>query len=228
MLNLIIADSEIETIPRKIANEPPIKEEAEIENKDATDLLLNSNYHHDSMGKLKENERRGRPDIVHICVLSALESILNKENLLKTYVHTRNDKILKIKSETRIPRSFNRFSGLMEELFQTKKVPKENPLIELEDKSLSALVEDINAEKNIAFSPNGRKIKKEEIFPKSNEEITIIVGGFPEGEFKSDVEKIADEKFSIYPDPLNAFVVINRVLQTYEENKLERGFYSKD
>lgn len=51
--------------------------------------------------------------------------------MLRVYIHTRNNEIIYVKPETRIPRNYNRFVGLMESLFKNKAVPPELELLKL-------------------------------------------------------------------------------------------------
>ena len=54
-----------------------------------------------------------RPDISHQCLLMLMDSPLNRAGLLQVYVHTAKNALIEINPQTRIPRTFNRFSGLM-------------------------------------------------------------------------------------------------------------------
>ena len=56
--------------------------------------------------KLNNWRKRGRPDIVHLCLLEALESPLNKNKILSVYVHTYDNKIIYINPEVRLPRNY--------------------------------------------------------------------------------------------------------------------------
>ena len=47
------------------------------------------------------------------CLLTLLDSPLNKAGRLKVYVHTRKNVLIEINPRTRIPRTFKRYSGLM-------------------------------------------------------------------------------------------------------------------
>jgi rRNA small subunit pseudouridine methyltransferase Nep1 len=92
------------------------------------------------MVNLVEKERQGRPDIIHLTLLGALGSPLNLEGLLRVYVHTYNNHIITFKPEIRLPRNFNRFIGLMEQLFEKRKVPPEEVLMTLRGGSLEKLL----------------------------------------------------------------------------------------
>lgn len=219
MLHLVLADSELETIPKEIATEKAIREEARRVDKKATDLILDSNFHHREMEKLEDKKRRGRPDIVHICLISALDSPLNREGQLKIHLHTRHDKIIEIDPETRIPRSYNRFIGLMEQLFLTGGVPPSDPLLKIFDKTLQEKLEEIGSVKTFTLSERGRSVEGRDLFRdfSINDDVAIIVGGFPHGDYISDVEKLSNETVSIYPHSLNAITAVNHVIQFYEE-----------
>lgn len=49
------------------------------------------------------------------CLLTLLDSPLNKAGLLQVYVQTANGVLIEINPSVRIPRTFKRFSGLMGE-----------------------------------------------------------------------------------------------------------------
>lgn len=42
-----------------------------------------------------------------------LDSPLNRENLLQVFIHTERNVLIKINPQTRIPRTYERFAGLM-------------------------------------------------------------------------------------------------------------------
>ena len=99
ILNIVLARSALETIPEEIVNHPSVKKWAERRRKDPRKLLLDMSYHYAAMRELKDWNKRGRPDIVHITLLNLLGSPLNNEGLLRVYVHTLNDYIITINPE---------------------------------------------------------------------------------------------------------------------------------
>jgi rRNA small subunit pseudouridine methyltransferase Nep1 len=218
MLHLILADSELERVPAEIAADRAIRWSARRRGRKPTELLLDSGLHHRAMRGLPEKERRGRPDIVHLCLLLALDSPLNLEGLLRTYVHTREDRVITVDPSTNLPRAHHRFEGLMEQLFITGGVPPERPLLRMEESSLAKLIKRIGPMKTIALSEKGEKRGLEELFEgiSLRDEVCVIVGGFPHGDFLSDVKELADETVSIYAKPLTAPAVLTRVISSYE------------
>ncbi|MDK2914107.1 MAG: rRNA small subunit pseudouridine methyltransferase Nep1 [Thermococcaceae archaeon] len=215
MLHLIIAEAELELVPESIADHPSVVNYAKRRGKKPTEILLDSTYHHAALKKLPDGDRRGRPDIVHISLLNTLESIANKEGLLRVYVHTRNDEVIYIKPETRLPRNYNRFVGLMESLFKEGVVPKTLALLRMEKKSLLDLVEEINSHEVFVMDEKG-PFKSPPEFGKilaSSSNPVVIVGGFPHGDFSAELPW---EKVALYKKPLMSWSIINEIVVNYE------------
>ncbi len=66
-----------------------------------------------------------------------------------------------VNPETRLPRNYNRFLGLMESLFKNRVVPKDLALLRLEEKTLKELVEEINPD-GVFVMHEGRKTREAE------------------------------------------------------------------
>ena len=222
MITIVLAESELELVPSKIWSHPVVVASAKRRERESKDILLDSNYHHTALRYLEDGYRRGRPDIVHIFLLVTLESIANKKGLVKTIVHTRNDDIIHVRRDTKIMRSYNRFVGLMEQLFKVEAIPEdsENPLLWLErEATLEKLVEEEKPDRVVTFSPDGIKVNLREYLESINDlckkNVMFIIGGFPKGDFKTDVKKISDDVISIYDEPLTAWAVAVDLLSTY-------------
>jgi rRNA small subunit pseudouridine methyltransferase Nep1 len=213
MLHLVLAEAELELVPPEIASHPSVTAQAWRAGKKATEILLDSSFHHKAMRKLKEAERRGRPDIVHNCLLLALDSPLNREGLLRVYVHTRNGEVILVDPSARLPRSYHRFVGLMEDLFKRGAVPPESPLLRLERKSLGELLAGIGGRK-LVFTEKGERRRWSELF--TGEPAAAVVGAFPHGDFH-DWSQLPRERVCIDPEPLNADTVVSRILFAYEQ-----------
>lgn len=229
MLHLILADSELETVPPKISSNKSIDRKARRRGRQPTELLLDSNYFHEPMRKLEDSKRRGRPDIVHVCMLTALDSPLNHEGSLRFSVHTRHDKVIEVDPETRIPRSYNRFVGLMEQLFLTGKVPPESPLLKIRDTTLAKKVKETRSKKVVTLRKNGKRIPRKNLFQglSRRDDFCVIVGGFPHGDFLSDVDSFSDELIEIYPKSLEAVTAMMHIIQFYEEEFLENLLFNE-
>uniref|UniRef100_A0A8C6UJP9 18S rRNA (pseudouridine(1248)-N1)-methyltransferase n=1 Tax=Neogobius melanostomus TaxID=47308 RepID=A0A8C6UJP9_9GOBI len=78
--------------------------------------LLNCDQHKNMIVKSGRNPGHIRPDITHQCLLMLMDSPLNRAGLLQVYVHTEKNALIEINPQTRIPRTFPRFCGLMVQL----------------------------------------------------------------------------------------------------------------
>lgn len=211
MLSLIIADSEIELIPESISRHPLVVRRAMAKRREPGQILLDSNYDHRAMRALEDSDRRGRPDIAHICLLVALDSIPNRQGDLRVHVHTRNDSVLTFDSSTRIPRSQARFYGILEGILSRGEGTK---FIEYRRMGLADLVRSIQPDLAVCLSPAGETIELSREMAQ-RESIVAIVGGFPRGDFTSPVEGIADRIVSLHPQSLDAWTAVAETISAY-------------
>ncbi len=215
---LILAESSLELVPKKLWHHPSVVKVAKRRGKKPSEMVLDVSLHYHAMHNLSMKEKRGRPDIVHFSLLLALNSPLNKAGMLETYVHTLNDLVIFIKNNVRLPKNYNRFIGLMEQLLTVGKVPpnSEKPLLYVKNMSIKSLLETIGAEKTILFSERGEKIRLNEVAERVRKKYAIIVGGFPHGDFDKKTYEVADEVYSIFDESLETWTVISRILCALE------------
>ena len=219
MLNLIIAEAALEVIPRSIRNHPAIIKDASRRGKDPQEILLDRSYHHKAMERINNSWKRGRPDIVHFCLLEALESPLNKKNKLATFIHSITDFVFEFDPSIRLPRNCNRFKGLIEQAIKLGRVPLNGkPLISVSGRSIKELIEDIEPTFTIALSTLGKKDNIGEVAKVlyREEKPLLIIGGFPSGNFSKEVVSLVDEVFCIYPETLDAGLITGRILHEFE------------
>lgn len=79
---------------------------------DNTYSLLNCDDHMNIIRKNKKDPAFCRPDILHQCLLMLMDSPLNRAGLLQVYVHSMQNVLIEINPQTRIQRTFPRFTGL--------------------------------------------------------------------------------------------------------------------
>jgi rRNA small subunit pseudouridine methyltransferase Nep1 len=222
LLILVLAESALETIPKSLWAHPSIQRYARLHGKLPNFVLLDRSYHHEVMKRLEHSEKKGRPDIVHFTLLEALGSPLNKEGLLKVYVHTINDFVITVKPATRLPRNCNRFVSLIEQLFESGKVPpqpKQKALLTLKHQTLPQLIQEINPSYILALSRIGRFRPLEETIAGLCKEkrLMVFVGGFPAGHFSESTVKLADEIVCIDPEMLETWTVTSRLIYEFEQ-----------
>ena len=220
MLILVLAEAALETVPKELWSHPAVRRHSKRQRKPPENLLLDRSLHHSAMRRLDDNEKIGRPDITHFALLEALGSPLNKEGLLKVYVHTNKDYIITVNPSTRLPRNYNRFIGLMEQLFQLGKVPSEGEaLLKLEHKTLQQLLTETKADYILAFSREGKPKTLQDAVSslQSKQRPAIIVGGFPHGHFSETTVQLADEVVCVDSEMLEAWTMTSRAIYEYEQ-----------
>ena len=171
------------------------------------------------MDKLPDGKKRGRPDIVHFALLEALGSPLNKVGFLQVYVHTYSDFVVTVNSEVRLPRNYDRFVGLLEQLFERGCVPPSGqPMLSLERKSLQQLLAEIDADYILALSRHGTPATLREVVAPLHTKTNpaVIIGGFPHGRFSPAITTNANKVISIDSEMLDTWIVTGRVIYEYE------------
>ena len=210
----------MEPVPKAIIHHPAVRRDAKRRGKRPSEVLLDRSLHHAAMKELPKAHKRGRPDIVHFCLLEALGSPLNREGGLRVWVHTIGGYVIDVDPETRLPRDYNRFKGLIEQLFQRGSVPPgaEKPLLRLRRMELRELLEEIGATYVIALTSHGREGCLEEVCGRliKEEGPTVFIGAYPKGELEGETMALVDEAVSIYPEVLDAWVVTSRLIYEFE------------
>ena len=211
MLSIIIADASLELVPKEVASLATIKSIARTRGKKPEEIVFDISHLLPLKKKiLSDQEKRGRPDVVHRVLLAILDSPLKFYLPMKVYLHTYEGKIFEVDVATRLPRNYLRFIGLMEQLLSKGRVgPKDRPLIKEMDLDLAALMKNIPSKRKIALSEKGKlldplKLAKEIL----SEDNVVIVGGFPHGDFSKEVRRIIDEEFSLCKEVISASAAI--------------------
>ena len=186
--------------------------------KDPSEILLDRSFHHSAMAKLKDSEKRGRPDLVHITLLNVTGTPLYLDGLVRIFVHTYDDVVLEFAEKTMIPKNYLRFRGLMEEALIEQ--PKQG-LIKVHFMGIKELVRWISSGGVFGLSVQGKMTSLEELakMVTVSENPSVIVGGFPHGHFSPETLSATDLLVRIHAKPLEAHVVASRVI--YEVEKAE-------
>jgi len=146
-------------------------------------------------------------------------SPLNKEGLLRVYVHTIDDHVIEIDPSTRLPKNYNRFVGLVEQLYEEEQVPPGGPpLLTIRREALPELVERLEPDRVVAFTREGTPRTVEEVMRGLSgfKRPMILIGGFPHGHFTDETLVLADETACIDPEGLEAWVVASRAVYEFE------------
>ncbi len=221
MLHLVLVEAALETVPMGILGHPSVRRNAKRRKKRSEETLLNRSLHHRAMGRLPEDHRRGRPDIVNVCLLEALGAPLNHEGGLRTWIHTYGGYAIEIAPETRLPRDCNRFNSLMEQLFADGRVPpgSGDALMTLAPMTLGELIYKIEPTHTVALSSHGEPSDLETVCGKLSTQETpaVFIGAFPHGPMKDETLSLSDEAVCIHPEALEAWVVTSRLIYEFEK-----------
>ena len=218
MLTLVLADSELELVPPGAQGHPAVRSHARKRGRSPASILLDSSFHHPALKKLPDGERRGRPDIAHIVLVTAMDSILNLEGRLRVFLHTRNDDVIQVAPETRVPKNYTRFVGLIEDLFEKGEVAEEAPLFHL-DRGVT-LKDQFGrlVGPRRAFAEDGEPVNLRAAIAEIRGDLIAVVGGFPHGGFRSPVRELCNRVVAIHKEPLKAWTVANEVLVAYRNH----------
>ncbi len=218
MISLILAESGLELVPSNLQNHASVISHAEKLRKDPSEILLDNSWHFAAMKGIKDEIKRGRPDLVHFSILEATTIPLYKKNKIKIYIHTIDDKVIYFGDNVNIPKSYHRFEGLIEKLFLEKTIEANgNVLLEIKEKSFSDLIDEIKPSKVVGFSTKGKRNSFENTASEMSEECCLVFGGFQKGHFSDSVQRRINQLISIEDSSLEAHVVVARMLYEYEK-----------
>lgn len=218
-LPIVLADDQ------KNANKPGVifileKASLEVAKVGKNYQLLNSDKHANFLRRNGRNPADYRPDIAHQAILMILDSTLNKSGRMKAlYVKTEKGVLFEIKPHVRIPRTFDRFSGIMLQLLQKLSITavgKREKLMRTIQNPVTKYLP-INSRK-IGFSHSSQKLvdMQDYVAAVGNEmNFVFVVGAMAHG--KIDVDYVED-LISISDYPLSAAYCISRICNAVERN----------
>lgn len=181
--------------------------------------LLNCDDHQGILAKTGRDIADARPDITHQCLLTLLDSPLNKAGLLQVYIHTTKGVLIEVNPHVRIPRTFKRFSGLMVQLLHKLSIRGVNGPEKLL-KVIKNPVSDhlpVNTMK-ITLSGDAPTVRLSRYLPTLPEthSIAVFVGAMARG--RDDfADHVVDQKISISDYPLSASVACGKLCCGLEE-----------
>jgi rRNA small subunit pseudouridine methyltransferase Nep1 len=216
-LTIILAECGIELIPDDIMDHPAVQKN--LKDNNYASRILDNALHHSAMKRLEYLEKRGRPDIAHICLLNSLGSPLNITGNLRLYVHTVQNEIFEVNPQVRIARNYDRFKGLMAKLLIEGKIQTENlVLFSKYNGNLNNLIDSIENPDVALCSTKGKLVNNyQEIFPHAlSKNAIFIIGGFQKGNYSTATLKISNNRISISESSLDAWVVVNKIISFYE------------
>ncbi|MHA1681709.1 MAG: hypothetical protein ACTSUE_11925 [Promethearchaeota archaeon] len=239
MIWLIIVETALELIPPVLHKHPSIVSFARKRGKKPSQLLLNTTFHHSAMKNLQGAEKRGRPDILHLCLLGVLNTPLARiQKCLKVGVHLPFpiERMIAVDERVNLPRAFNRFEGLMAKLLVESDSTigaEPNPFLEVKKIPLEKFLEKFDPRCIHALSRSGTRGTFLEVVKKDglkscgkNQDLVILIGGFQSGHFsKATLQLIPPTNIhNISEMPLDAWTVAARAIFLLEM-QVDKGLY---
>ncbi|KAF8766660.1 ribosomal RNA small subunit methyltransferase NEP1-like [Argiope bruennichi] len=177
--------------------------------------LLNSEDH---MGILRKRKESGlcRPDITHQCLLMLFDSPLNRAGLLQVYIHTeKNNTLIEINPQTRIPRTFKRFAALMVQLLHKLKIRSSDGNHRLMKVIKNPITDHLPVGcKKLCTSYSAKKIVNPRELVPPDEPIVIVVGAMAHGQVNIDY---TEDTVAISGYPLSAALTCSKLCSAFEE-----------
>lgn len=181
--------------------------------------LLNSDEHIGVMRKMNRDISDARPDITHQCLLTLLDSPINKAGKLQIYIQTAKGVLIEVSPSVRIPRTFKRFAGLMVQLLHRLSIKSTHS----QEKLLKVIQNPITDH----LPPNCRKITLSFDAPVvrvreyvdnlgPNESICVFVGAMAKGA-DTFADAYVDEKIAISNYSLSASVACSKFCHAAED-----------
>lgn len=177
--------------------------------------LLNCDDHKGILHKNNRDPGSCRPDITHQCLLMLMDSPLNRAGLLQVYVHTEKNTLIEINPQTRIPRTFKRFAGLMVQLLHKYSVRSQDGPMKLLKVIKNPITDHLPVGcKKIAMSFSADKVVHPRELVPAEEPIAIVVGAMAHGKVEPDY---IEETVSISNYPLSGAVTCSKLCTAFEE-----------
>ncbi|XP_033226975.1 ribosomal RNA small subunit methyltransferase NEP1 isoform X2 [Belonocnema kinseyi] len=177
--------------------------------------LLNCDDHAGILKKDKREPGKSRPDITHQCLLMLMDSPLNRAGLLQVYIKTEKNVLIEVNPQTRIPRTFKRFAGLMVQLLHKFCVRASNSPMKLLKVIKNPVTNHLPVGcRKIAMSFSAKEVKNPRDLVPSDDPIAIVIGAMAHGQVKTDY---TEETVSISNYPLSAAVTCSKLCSGFEE-----------
>nr|CAD7464887.1 unnamed protein product [Timema tahoe] len=144
-----------------------------------------------------------------------LDSPLNRAGLLQVYVHTDNNVLIEVNPQTRIPRTFKRFAGLMVQLLHKFSVRASDGPMKLLKVIRNPITDHLPVgcrKVGTSFTVN-RVINPRELVP-VDEPIAIVVGAMAHGQVNVDY---TEDIISLSNYPLSGALTCTKLCSAFED-----------
>eukprot|EP00116_Pleurobrachia_bachei_P009480 sb/3469742/ len=169
----------------------------------------------DKQKNAKDAKSVARPDITHQCLLMLLDSPLNRAGKLQVYIHTERNVLIEVNPATRIPRTFDRFCGLMVQLLHKLSIHAAdgpNKLLKVIKNPVSDYFP-VGCRKYCMTFNAPRCVRPKELV--TDEPVVMVIGAQAHGAVNVDY---TEENIGISNYPLSAALTCTKLCDAFEES----------
>ncbi len=179
--------------------------------------LLNVDEHSGILRKHGRDLTSARPDIAHQCLLMLMDSPLNRAGLLQVFIRTANNVLIEVNPQTRIPRTFPRFAGLMVQLLHKFSIKASDSSVKLL-KVIKNPVSDhlpVGCKKVLMSYSADKIVKPSDLVPSDlDAPLCVVIGAIAKGSVETDY---TEESACIGNYPLSAALTCTKITSAFEE-----------
>ena len=181
--------------------------------------LLNCDDHQGLLRKMGRDIAEARPDITHQCLLTLLDSPINKAGKLQVYIQTARGVLIEVNPTVRIPRTFKRFSGLMVQLLHKlsiRSVNSEEKLLKVIKNPITDHLPTKCRKITLSFDAEIRRVQDYVTTLDDDEFICVFVVAMSRcKDYFAD--ELVDEKIGLSDYPLSASVACSKFCHGCED-----------
>ena len=222
----------LDVLPEKMLLHSAIKNDLKKRNKKPSNSIIDLAVHQSAFYS-NDQDNRGRPDIVHHCLLQFLFSSLvhpkfdNDKNFnVQLFIHTISNAYFEVPPTWRVPSHYFRFRGLMEVLLSKKQLKvsaTENILLQFGN--VPQIIDKLGIQKIILFTSHGKESEylklKDNLknYFKSTEKILFLIGAYQHGETAKIISSLDKTKITNITFPggrLPAWKVLSTIISILE------------
>lgn len=181
--------------------------------------LLNCDDHQGLLRKMGRDIAEARPDITHQCLLTLLDSPINKAGKLQVYIHTSRGVLVEVNPSIRIPRTFKRFSGLMVQLLHKlsiRSVNSQEKLLKVINNPITDHLPTKCRKITLSFDAKVTRVQEYVDTLDDDESICVFVGAMARGK-DNFADEYVDEKIGLSDYPLSASVACSKFCHGCED-----------
>nr|AAO25602.1 EMG1 [Nakaseomyces delphensis]CAE84401.1 Emg1 protein [Nakaseomyces delphensis] len=179
--------------------------------------LLNCDDHQGTLRKMGRDIAEARPDITHQCLLTLLDSPINKAGLLQVYILTTKNVLIEVNPSVRIPRTFKRFSGLMVQLLHKLSIrsvqSSQTHLLKVVKNPVTDYLPTGCRKVTLSFDA---PVMRAQEYLADKESVCVFVGAMARGH-DSFADEYVDDKIAISNYPLSASVACSKFCHGAED-----------